>query len=186
MKSPTRSFKRPVAVAVITMAGALAAYAQTGPGAGPGYGPGYGPGPGHGPMMHGGPGDGAGGFMGGMIYRMLDRVNATPEQRTQIQQIVERNREAMRAEHDAGRALRDQAMALFAQPDIDVRAVEALREKQVARMDAASRQVTQAMLDIAKVLTPDQRKQMADEMQQRRAMMERRWRERQGTPAGKS
>lgn len=181
MKIPTKSFRRPVAVALITMAGTLAAYAQPGPGAGPGYGPG------HGPMARGEPGHGpGGGFMGGFIYRMLDRVNATPEQRTQIQQIVERNREAMRAEHDAGRALRDQAMALFAQPDIDVKAVEALREKQVARMDAASRQMTQAMLDIAKVLTPDQRKQMADEMQQRRAMMERRWRERQGSPAGKS
>lgn len=182
MKTPMRHFKRPLVVAAITVASALAAQAH--PGQGPG--PGYGPGPGHGPMMRGEPGFGPGGFMGGFLYRMLDRVNATPEQRSQIQQIVERNREAMRAEHEAGRSLRDQAMALFAQPTVDVAAIEALRVKQVARMDAASRQMTQAMLDISHVLTPDQRKQMVDEMQQRRAMMERQWRERRGAEAGKS
>lgn len=179
MKTPMHRFKRTLVVAAITVAGALAAQAQPGPGGGPGYGPG------HGPMMRGDAGPG-GGFMGGMLYRMLDRVNATPEQRTQIQQIVERNRDAMRAEHEAGRALRDEAMALFAQPTVDVAAIEALRVKQVARMDAASRQMTQALLDIGHVLTPEQRKQMADEMQQRRAMMERRWRERRGTEPGKS
>lgn len=182
MKTPMHHLKRPLVVAAITLAGALAAHAQ--PAQGPGYGAGHGPG--HGPMMRGEPGHGPGGFMGGMIFRMLDRVNATPEQRAQIQQIVDRHRAEASAEREGGRALRDQAMALFAQPTVDAAAVEALRKQQVARMDAASKRMTQSMLEIAQVLTPDQRKQMADEMQQRRVMMERRWRERHGTEAGKS
>ena len=46
----------------------------------------------------------------------------------------------------------------------------------------------QAMLDVSRVLTPEQRKQMADRMAQRRDMMRRHMQERQsieGAPAKK-
>lgn len=188
-----RTLARPLAVAALAL-GTLAAYAQPGPMAG--HGPmmaGSGPMAGHGPMMgsHGGGmmmgghgammGDhGPGAMMGGMMYRLLDRVNATPEQRTQIQQIMTRLRSEMQAEHDAGRGQRDEAMALFAQPNIDAAAAEALRQKMQARHDAASKRMLQGMLEIAKVLTPEQRKQMAEFSRQRRDMMERHRRERMG------
>jgi Spy/CpxP family protein refolding chaperone len=188
-----RTLARPLAVAVLAL-GTVAAYAQPGPMAG--QGPmmaGSGPMAGHGPMMgsHGGGmmmgghgammGDhGPGAMMGGMMYRLLDRVNATPEQRTQIQQIMTRMRSEMQAEHDAGRGQRDEAMALFAQPNIDAAAAEALRQKMQARHDAASKRMLQGMLEIAKVLTPEQRKQMAEFSRQRRDMMERHRRERMG------
>ena len=115
----------------------------------------------------------------GMMTRLLERVNATPQQRTQIQQIMQTQASERRAQHEAGRALREQAMTLFAQPTVDADAVEALRQKQLAMHDAASKRMTTAMLEISRVLTPEQRKQMAEYMSQRREMMQRHQRERQ-------
>jgi len=146
---------------------------------------------GHGMMAHtamAGPGGhGAhGGMFGGMMSRLLERVNATPEQRTQIQQIMQHQASEMRAQHEAGRALRRQAMALFSQPTVDANAVEALRQKQLAVHDATSKRMTLAMLEISRVLTPEQRKQMAEHMSQRSEMMQRHQRERQAIQAPKS
>jgi Spy/CpxP family protein refolding chaperone len=77
-------------------------------------------------------------------------------------------------------------MALFAQPPVDATAVEALRQKQLAQHDAASKRMTTAMLEISRVLTPEQRKQMSDYMAQRSEMMQRHQRERQAVEAPKS
>lgn len=147
-------------------------------------------GPGPGPMGHG-PGGAMGGpggpMFGGMLKRMLERVNATPEQRAQVDQIMKSAGADLRAQRDAGRALREQTMALFAQPTVDAAAAEALRQKQLALHDAASKRMMDAMIQVSRVLTPEQRKQMAEYMQQRRDMMERQMRERQsldGPPRG--
>lgn len=151
----------------------------------------------HGPgMKHGGPGmmGGGPGMMGHrgdgpmmhLSERMLDRVKATPEQRTQIRQIMDAARKDLQAQREAGRGLRDEAMQLFAQPNVDARAVEALRQKRLAQHDQASKRMTQAMLDASRVLSADQRKQLAETMNQRRDMMERHRKERQALEAPKS
>lgn len=121
------------------------------------------------------------GMMGGMgalgqprqMERMLDSVNATAEQRAQIKQIAEAARADLKAQRDAGRKLHEQGQALFVQPTVDARAVEALRQQMVAQHDQASKRMTQALLDVSRVLTPEQRKAMADRMAQHRSMMER-------------
>jgi protein CpxP len=163
----------------LALAGAFATSVQAAPG-GAGM-MGQGAMEGHG--GHGGPG---GGMFDGMMMRLLDRVNATPEQRTQIQQIMQSQASEMRAQREAGRALRQQSMALFAQPTVDTKAVEALRQKQMALHEAASQRMTAAMLQISGVLTPEQRKQMAETMSQRSEMMQRHQRERQAAEAPKS
>lgn len=180
------SNNRRLALAGLALAAGLAGTAQAAPGE-PGM---HGTmmmaqGPMGGPGGPGGPGR-PGGMFGGMMTRMLDRVNATPEQRAQIEQIVKANAGEMRAQREAGRALREQAMALFAQPTVDANAVEALRQKQLAMHDAASKRMTATMLEISRVLTPEQRKQMAEQMSQRREMMQRHQRERQSLDAPKS
>jgi periplasmic protein CpxP/Spy len=172
----------------VALAGAFATSVQAAPG-GPGMmGQGamkaQGPMGGHG--GHGGHGGMGGGMFDGMMTRMLDRVNATPEQRTQIQQIMQKQAEGMSAQREAGRALRQQMMALFAQPTVDASAVEALRQQQLAMHETASKRMTTAMLEISGVLTPEQRKQMADHMAQRGEMMQRHQRERRGIDAPKS
>lgn len=137
---------------------------------------------GHG--RHGGPGMGM--MEGRMADRMLDSVNATAEQRAQIKQITERARTEMQAQHEAGRALREQGMTLFTQPTVDANAVEALRQQMMQQHDQASRRRMQAMVEVSRVLTPEQRTQLAERMQQRRGMMQRHMHERralEGAPA---
>jgi Spy/CpxP family protein refolding chaperone len=172
----------------VALAGAFATSVQAAPG-GPGM-MGQGGMMGHGMMGghggYGGHGNPGGGMFGGMMTRMLDRVNATPEQRTQIQQIMQKQAAGMSAQREAGRALRQQMMALFAQPTVDANALEALRQQQLAMHETASKRMTAAMLEISSVLTPEQRKQMADHMAQRSEMMQRHQRERRGIDAPKS
>lgn len=152
----------------------------------------------HGGMgMRGGPmgemGEMAGGMAGGPGMpmmggrrgeRMLDSIGATAEQKTQLRQIMEAARSELRPLHEAGRALRRELQGLFAQPSVDANAVEAVRQKLQANHEQASRRMTQAMIDASRVLTPEQRKQMADRMAQRRGMMERHRAERQSLERG--
>jgi Spy/CpxP family protein refolding chaperone len=132
--------------------------------------------------MHGGPG-GPGGMHGGMgmgmgmggprMGHVLDAVKATPEQRSQIKAIMEAAHSDLKAQREAGRALHQQMQAAFTQPTVDPRAVEALRLQITAQVDTASKRMTQALLDVSKVLTPEQRKSLADLMARRQAMMQR-------------
>jgi len=129
--------------------------------------------------MHGGPMGMHGGPMGGrMIERALDSVNASPEQRARIGEIMKGAAADVRQQREASRGLREQAMTLFAQPTVDARAVEALRQQMVQQHDQTSRRWTQALLDASAVLTPDQRKQLAERVKQRRESMERHMQER--------
>ena len=113
-----------------------------------------------------------------MLGRALDAVNATPEQRTRIGEIMKSAAADVRQQREASRGLREQAMTLFAQPTVDARAVEALRQQMVQQHDQSSRRWTQAMLDASAVLTPEQRKQLAERMKQRRDLRERHMQER--------
>lgn len=133
--------------------------------------------------MHGG--DGAGMEMRG-FERMLDRAQATPEQRAQIRKIMESAHADLRAGGEAGRAQRGKMAELLAQPEIDAAAVEAARQQQVARHDAASKRMTQAMVEAARVLTPEQRQKLAAHATQRREMMQRHHQERRALEAPKS
>lgn len=140
---------------------------------------GHGPGR-HGGMMRGPGGHGGPGMHGGHgLQRMLDAVNATPEQRTRVKAILDAARNDMKSQHEQRKALRQQQMAVFAQPNIDARAAETLRQQAMAMHDAASKRQLQTRLDVANVLTAEQRKQLAERMAQRRAMMERHRTERQ-------
>ena len=173
LPSAARLFGGALLVAVLGSV-ALSAWAQGGPG---------------GPGMHGGPAMTGMPMQGRMLDRMLDSVNATPDQRTQIKQIAAAAAADLKAQREAGRALHQQAATLFAQPVVDAKAAEALRQQMLAQHDKASSRMMQAMLDVSRVLTPEQRKTMADRMAQRRDMMQRHWQERQqlegGAPAKK-
>ena len=137
---------------------------------------------------HGGPGMGAMGgpglFMGRpeQMDRMLERLGATDAQRTQIRQIALAAATDLRAQHEAGRGLHAEGLQLFAAPTIDARAVEALRQRSLAQHDQVSKRATQAMLDIANVLTPEQRTKMVEQMKQRGERMRERMRERGAAP----
>ena len=116
---------------------------------------------------------------GRMVERMLDSVNATAEQRTQIKQITERAAAERKAQHESGRALHEQGMKLFTQPVVDATAAEALRQQMMQQHDQASRRMMQTMLEVSRVLTPEQRQQLAERMAKRGEMMKRHMQERQ-------
>lgn len=120
------------------------------------------------------------GAMGGMLKthprqmeRLFDGIGATAEQRVQIQQIAQAARADLRAQRQAGRHLHEQGQALFVQPDVDEAAVEALRLQMLAQHDQASQRMVQALLDMSRVLTPEQRQAMAEMTAQRRATLQR-------------
>ncbi len=117
---------------------------------------------------HGGPGMGMP-FGGPGMSRMLDEVQATPEQRAQIEKITEAARADLRSGHEASQALRAQSVQLFTEPTVDAAAVEKLRQQMLAQHDAASRRTMQAMLEVSQVLTAEQRQQMATRMAARMA-----------------
>ena len=152
---------------VATLALALAAgLAQTAAAAPGGYDGGHHPGMMAGPM--GGMGDGR------HIERMLGAVNATPEQRAQIKPIVEAARADLLALRESGRTLHEQGATLFTQPTVDANAVETLRQQMLAHHDQVSRRMSQAMIEISRVLTPEQRKSLVERMAKRRGMMQHR------------
>lgn len=98
------------------------------------------------------------------MSRMLDEVKASPDQRAQIEQITQSARADLQAQHEAGRSLHEQSLQLFAQPAVDAAAAEALRQQMLAQHDRASQRTMQAMLEISRVLTPEQRQLMSQKM----------------------
>ena len=183
-------------VVTLDQAAAPGAGAPAAPGMGPrhGMGPGMGPGMGHGhpgapmgprPGMHhrGGP-EGHGGGMHRLLSpRVLDRVQATPQQRQQLHEIMRTAQRDVRGMREQGRSVRQQLMQQFSQPQVNAAAVEGLRRKMMEQHDQISQRRMKAMLDAAQVFTPEQRAQLG----KWREMMERHRRERQAMePKAKS
>jgi len=127
--------------------------------------------PAHG-FAHSGHGDGR------MLERMLDGVNASADQRSRIHEIMKSATTDLRAQREASRGMREQLMTLFAQPTVDARAVETVRQQMLQQHDQSSRRWMQALLDASAVLTPQQRTQLAERMKQRGERMQRHQQER--------
>jgi len=127
---------------------------------------------------HGGPGmmmfGGSPERIGRAVDHMLDGLNATDAQRTQIKQIAQAAAADLKTQHEAGKALRDRQRQVFAAPTVDANAAESLRQQMLAQHDQVSRRMTQAMVDISRVLTPEQKAKIAEHLKQRAAKMEER------------
>jgi Spy/CpxP family protein refolding chaperone len=77
---------------------------------------------------------------------------------------------ALREKQDG---FRQRGRELLTATTIDRAAIEALRAEQIALADQASRRISQALADAATVLTPEQRRKIADHFAARRAFFER-------------
>ncbi len=126
---------------------------------------------------HGGPGMGGPGMMfggspervGRVVDHMLDGLSATDDQRGQIKRIAQAAASDLKAQRDAGGGLREKAALIFAAPNVDAAAAEALRQQMLAQHDQRSRRVLQALLEVSKVLTPEQRAKLGERIKQREA-----------------
>lgn len=175
-----KTFSRPLqvlSVAAVMSVAALGVHAQSRPDApatsasGPAGPMGHGPRMPGGPGMPGMPGEGGPMFLGG---RLLKDVGASDAQQKQIRDIFDAARQDLKAQHEQGRQWHDQMAALLSAPKVDAAAVEQLRQQMNAQHEAASKRMTQAMVDAANVLTAEQRAKLGELMKKHKARMEER------------
>lgn len=150
----TQNFFRIALVTAALAVGGVAAHAQPGPGHRGGHG-----------MMA------AGGLFGGHMEHLLDAVNATDAQRTQIEAIFKAARQDLAGQRDSGMKLHQQMATLYTAANVDAAAIEAVRVQMSALHETASKRMSQASIDAARVLTPEQRAKVADLMKKRQARM---------------
>lgn len=120
----------------------------------------------HGGMGHGGMGHGDMGGMGGPgmhmmaaahLDAMLDKADASDEQKTRIHEIMKRALTSLAPLHGRMQETHAELHALLTAPRIDRAALERLRAARIADVDRASRVIAAALADSAEVLTPEQR-----------------------------
>lgn len=147
------------AVAASLALAGVATQAQTGPGS---------PGDHHrgGPAMTA-PGE----LFGGHVEYMLELVNATDAQRSQIEAIFKAARQDLSGQREAGMKLHQQLATLYTATNIDAAAIEATRAQMSAQHEVASKRLSQASIDAARVLTPEQRTKIGEVMKKRQARM---------------
>ena len=101
------------------------------------------------------------------VEDMLKGIDATAEQRTQVADILKA------AAHDV-LSIREQHVAAHAKlkevlsaAQIDRAQLETLRQQQVQAIDSATQRLSAALADAAEVLSPEQRKQLFDNIEKR-------------------
>lgn len=107
------------------------------------------------------------------VKRMMERVNATDEQRARVTEIAKKAAGDLRGLRTKQVELRTRGMELLAAAKVDRAAIETLRVEQIKLADEASKRVAQALGDTAEVLTPEQRAKIAERMKERRAHRQR-------------
>lgn len=101
------------------------------------------------------------------VDRMLNKVDASQEQRDKVAGIFKSALGDVTALGVKPWETRSKVMALMRADTIDPAAFEALRAEQIGSADTASKRVVQAMVEAAAVLTPEQRRALADRWERR-------------------
>jgi periplasmic protein CpxP/Spy len=167
-----RRLRRFLFASALLVTGGVIGAVVAGPVRSQGWGGGwYGP-----PMHHGwgshhemGGGFGDRMFFPGRIERGVDRlgwaVDASSEQKQKINAITQKAADdifELRTKHFEARK---QVIALLAAPAIDRPKLEVLRADQMKLAETATKRVTDAVADIAEVLTPAQRADLANRLE---------------------
>jgi periplasmic protein CpxP/Spy len=101
------------------------------------------------------------------VERVLDRVDASQEQQDKVAGIIKGAFNDLTALGIKPWEAREKALALFRADTIDPAALEAMRAEHIAMADSASKRVVQALTEAAQVLTPDQRRELAERWERR-------------------
>jgi periplasmic protein CpxP/Spy len=97
-----------------------------------------------------------------MVGHLAWAIDATPEQRTQLNKVAVAMANDLLPAHQKMHAARGRIVALLRQPKTDRAALEALRAEHVAMADDVSKRLTQGLADAADILTPQQRAKLAE------------------------
>lgn len=96
-----------------------------------------------------------------MLQHAYVEIDATDAQKQKLEPIVKQAAKDLQPLRAKVREVRREGMKLFSADAIDRGAIERLRAEQIASADAASKRFTQALADVAEVLTPEQRRTLA-------------------------
>ena len=106
---------------------------------------------------------------------MLKAAGVSDTQMTSIRAIYKTAREDVRAQAKTSMALREQMAQAMSAPTINTAAVQSLQQQINAQRDVVSARMLQARLQVASVLTPQQRQTL----QTQRLQMKAKWQARQ-------
>jgi Spy/CpxP family protein refolding chaperone len=110
-----------------------------------------------------------------MTRRWLHRLDASEEQQDAIRRIVDREVEALLALRGDGDDHRADWLTLLRADTIDRDAIEALRREHLDQADRVSAQLAQALVEVAEVLTVEQRQELLDMAKEHRSLRRHRW-----------
>lgn len=96
------------------------------------------------------------------VRMSLDSVAATSDQEAKVHDIIASGFTDLAPKPEDHAAFRKQAIDLLRAPTVDKAGLEKLRTDFVARADAKSKRFLDMVIQIADVLTPDQRAKLAD------------------------
>ena len=97
-----------------------------------------------------------------MLKHLYVEIDATDEQKGRLAPIVKDAVKELLPLREKVRDARQQAIELLAAERVDRDAIERLRAGQIAIADQASKRFSRALADAAEVLTPAQRKSLAE------------------------
>ncbi len=102
-----------------------------------------------------------------MLKHLYVEIDATDAQKAKLGPIVKDAVKELRPLREKMRAARKQAIELLTKDSIDRAAIETLRAEQMQAAEQASKRISRALADAAEVLTPAQRKQLAERFSRR-------------------
>ena len=102
-----------------------------------------------------------------IVDRILWNVDATDEQRREITEIAERVVDDLYDLREKSRVNRKQIAEALAAATIDPAGVEMLRGVDTELASKRSQRITAALIEVANVLTPDQRATLANPVERR-------------------
>jgi len=103
-------------------------------------------------------------FMSKRIDRLLDQINATPEQRAKINEIKDQLMQQGTALRQAHRDLKKELITQWQSPQVDAAKIHAMVDQRVEEFRARAQQAADAMVQLHDVLTPEQRAQVQQEL----------------------
>ncbi|MGY6708145.1 MAG: Spy/CpxP family protein refolding chaperone [Rhizobiaceae bacterium] len=125
----------------------------------------------YGPAMHMAMSTGGGmgkGFVDRRFGAVMDEIGASQEQSDKLRGIFEATRDDLMPARSDFENFRNELTALIQAPEIDRETAERLRAERVEAIDKASRRMTDAFIEAAEVLTPEQRVVLVENMKDRR------------------
>jgi protein CpxP len=106
-------------------------------------------------------------MVGARVDKVLDEVNATPDQRAKITAIRDRLVEKAKALHAGRKGDLQAALAQWDSPNPDRNAIHARIDQHAQATQAFAHEVADALVEVHGILTPDQRATLSKKWHQR-------------------